>query len=213
MKKLSYATLVVLSIFLFVNGCGPKNLSFAISPRWKEIEMKKVVVIPFVYAPEDKQQPSSSRKDMEAPAVVTSLFIRGIEKRGYMVIPLNGETKGKITPHGTLPCDVVKSIGKKTGAEAVLTGIITRYEEREGGPIGVGKPASVGFEANLISSVDGNVIWKGVYTETQKSLLEDISMFSLFIKRGWKWLTAEELAQYGVERLLKSLPEKILPKK
>src|SRR3990170_1222863 len=91
--------------------------------------------------------------------------------------------------------------------DAILTGVVTRYEEREGGPIGIKKPASVGFEARLINAKDGKILWAGKYAETQKSLTDDLSMFFIFIRRGGEWLTAEQLTRYGVSEMLKTMPK------
>ena len=59
----------------------------------------------------------------------------------------------------------------------------------------------MGFEARLINAKDGTILWTGKYAETQKSLTEDLSMIFIFIQRGGKWLTAEQLARYGVSEM------------
>ena len=123
-----------------------------------------------------------------------------------MVIPIDGDMKKRLTSDGMLPYEAIKRIGETRQIDAVLSGVVTTYKEREGGPFSIGRPASVGFEVTLVNTSNGNILWKGIYRETQKSLLEDISMFFLYVKRGWKWLKAEELAQYGVEEVLKTLP-------
>jgi len=39
-------------------------------------------------------------------------------------------------------------------------------------------------------------------------LSEDLNTLPLFIERGGKWLTAEELASYGAKEMIKTLPKK-----
>ncbi len=225
----SVAVVFLLSIVL-ASGCGPKYVTFTTSPKWAETKVTKIAAIPFAFAPVgdmkdlrsarvdpegrvcfevDAQAPGlrSGKVDPQGVSLITGMFLRGMERSGYSIIPYDDETKEKLSPQGTLPIDLVKSIGEKTGAEAVLTGVVTRYEEREGGPLGVKKPASVGFEVNLIGTLDGTLLWHGRYAETQKSLVEDLSMIFTFFKRRGKWLTAEELAKEGVEEVLKTLPK------
>lgn len=197
---------VLLSLFM-VAGCSSKYVSSTLSSKWEAADVSRVTVIPFVPSPEaDSTGLKSAKVDPQGVVLITGIFLRGMEGLGYTIIPFDDETKKILSSDGILPDDVVKSIGEKTGAGAVLTGVVTRYEEREGGPIGVRKPASVGFDVNLISTMDGTIIWHGRYAETQKSLSEDIGMFFTFLKRGGKWLTAEELARDGVEQVLKKLP-------
>jgi hypothetical protein len=177
----------------------------------KEASIIKVVVVPFVSFPEEDQKGLRSAKiNPEGASYLTVMFYRGMEDRGYFIIPFDDQTKERISDQGVLPYEVIKSIGNKTGADAVLTGVVTRYEDREGGPMGVRKPASVGFETNLTSTIDGTILWNGRYAETQKTLVEDLSLLPTFIKRKGRWLTADELAQYGVNILLKSLSNSFL---
>jgi len=229
--KIRYLTSVVALLFFIVipSGCGPRYVTFTTSPKWAEIRVVKVAAIPFAFAPLGEMGDSriarvdpegrvcydvdtqaqglrSGRVAPEGVAQITGMFLRGMERLGYSIISYDGETKEMLSLQGTLPIDVVKAIGEKTGAEAVLTGIVTRYEEREGGPLGVRKPASVGFEVNLTSTLDGTLLWHSRYAETQKSLVEDLGMIFTFFKRRGRWLTADELAREGVEEVLKTLP-------
>jgi hypothetical protein len=189
-------------------GCGTKYVSYTISPKWDKVKITKVAAVPFAFVPGGGEDGFRSAKvDPHGVELITSMFLHGLEDAGYTVIPFDEETKEQLSPQGTLAIDVIKSVGEKTGAEAVLTGVITRYEEREGGPWAIKKPASIGFEVNLISTADGTILWNGRYAETQKSLVEDLSMTFTFFKRKGKWLTAEELARYGVEDVLETLPK------
>ncbi|OGW56584.1 MAG: hypothetical protein A2Y48_04885 [Nitrospirae bacterium RIFCSPLOW2_12_42_9] len=209
-KSRLLVVLFLLSLFFYA-GCASKYASSTVSPKLKEASIVKVVVVPFVSFPEEDQKGLRSAKiNPEGASYVTLMFYHGMEDRGYFIIPLDDQTKERISYQGVLPYEVIKSIGNKTGADAVLTGVVTRYENREGGPVGVRKPASVGFETNLTSTIDGTILWNGRYAETQKTLVEDLSLLPTFIKRKGRWLTADELAQYGVNVLLKSLSNSFL---
>lgn len=209
-NRVVFVLCLALLSFIYT-GCSPKYATTTLNPKWKEIKITKVTLVPFIAVPVEEQRGlSSARINPEGVAMVTSVFLHGMEKLGYSVIPYDEGAKESITRNGTLPWDVVKSIRDKTGADAVLTGIVTRYEEREGGPAGVKKPASAGFEVNLVSTEDGVILWRGVYAETQKTLLEDVSMLPDFIKRRGKWLSVEELARGGADEILKAIHQRVL---
>jgi hypothetical protein len=60
----------------------------------------------------------------------------------------------------------------------------------------------VGFEVKVVAA-DGQVLWVGNYYERQRPMIED---FSGFLQRWGAFVTAEELAQYGVDEVLKEFP-------
>jgi len=92
--------------------------------------------------------------------------------------------------------------GKQAGADAVFTGHIFRYIDRKGNRLSVEHPASVAFDLHLIRVADGQMIWNGHFEETQKPLSENVLDLGMFIKRKGSWVTADELAQGGLEDLL-----------
>jgi hypothetical protein len=50
------------------------------------------------------------------------------------------------------------------------------------------------------------MLWKGRFEETQKSLSENILEAKSFFKKGAKWLTADDLALYGVKEIFRKYP-------
>jgi len=101
--------------------------------------------------------------------------------------------------------EILVEAGTKLGADAVMVGHIYRYEERLGGAYSVSKPAAVTFGLNLIRVPDGMVLWSGAYSEIQQSLTENLLQMGTFFGRGGKWLTADELAHYGLAKVLGTL--------
>jgi len=98
--------------------------------------------------------------------------------------------------------EMLDEIGRCFSADAVLFGYIYRWRERLGGEYGVNSPASVAFDLHLISPGNGSTLWKASFSKTQLSLSENLLDLSTFIRSGAKWLTARELAQIGLERLI-----------
>ena len=102
-------------------------------------------------------------------------------------------------PAGQLPA---AALAKQLKADASLIGQVLMYQERVGGRFGASPPATVGFEAKVIAA-DGHVLWVGNYYERQRPMIEDVMGF---IQRHGVFVTAEELAAYGVEHLLLEFP-------
>jgi hypothetical protein len=94
------------------------------------------------------------------------------------------------------------AVAKQLKADASLIGQVLVYQERVGGRFGASPPATVGFEAKVVAA-DGQVLWEGNYYEKQRPMTED---FVGFIQRHGVFVTAEELAIYGVEHMLIEFP-------
>ncbi len=97
-------------------------------------------------------------------------------------------------------------MGRRVGADAVISGIVYRFRQRIGTTLSVDSPASVGFGIHLLRTSDGRLLWSRHFDETQRSLSEDLFKLGAFVKRGGRWLAAEELAAYGLKELMASLP-------
>ena len=89
-------------------------------------------------------------------------------------------------------------------ADAVLSGVVRRWVERDGSASGVRQAASVWFVLELRDG-EGRKIWSGTYEETQAPLSEDAGSFPRAWDRGFRWVTAEELANYGARELVREL--------
>ena len=90
--------------------------------------------------------------------------------------------------------------------DAVLTGVITRYGDRQGNALLVDQPASVAYEAYLISARDGEILWQARFDETQRPLLDNLLLAGRFLKGGGGWQTNDTLARIGLERVVKTFP-------
>ncbi len=101
---------------------------------------------------------------------------------------------------------VALKTGKALGTPLIFAGNIWRYKERVGSAIGIQSPASVAFAIYLFDVRAGKMLWMSKFEETQRSLLENLLGIGAFFERGAKWLTARELASYGIKELIKKSP-------
>lgn len=96
--------------------------------------------------------------------------------------------------------------GQALGVDGVVAGYVSCFRERVGYKYSAQRPASVTFGIYLIRVSDGELAWGSMYEKTQQSLSENVLQASTFFSRGLQWVTAAELAEDGVEELLKTFP-------
>ncbi|PKN19927.1 MAG: hypothetical protein CVU71_06055 [Deltaproteobacteria bacterium HGW-Deltaproteobacteria-6] len=101
---------------------------------------------------------------------------------------------------------IIQKVGNELHADVLAVGFVYRYRERVGYDYSAERPASVAFEIHLISVKDGSTLWRGIYDNTQKSLMEDVLQAPSFFKGGAKWVTARELARIGIDDVFKTFP-------
>ena len=63
----------------------------------------------------------------------------------------------------------------------------------------------------LVDAGSGRRIWRGVFNETQEYVFNNMFKFTDRVKMGLKWLTADELARYGVKLTLDKFPSNVIP--
>ena len=99
----------------------------------------------------------------------------------------------------------LQKVGKELEADGVVIGYVSCFRERVGYALAAERPASVTFGVYLVRVSDGAMVWGKIFDKTQQSLMENLFQASTFFKRP-RWLTARELAEEGVEEILKSYP-------
>ena len=117
-------------------------------------------------------------------------------------IELQLDTKTK----GVSQAELWGIIGEKLGADAVVSGNVYRFKQRIGTSLAADEPASVGFDIYMISAPGGQLLWHARFDESQQSLFENLLKINTFVKQKGKWLTAEELAEYGLKKVLERFP-------
>lgn len=96
-------------------------------------------------------------------------------------------------------------LGEALDAQVVMVGTVWKYRERGAlvdMPEGAG---SVGFALYLVDVKTGVRFWRGTFDGTQKALTQDVLGGLKHLEMGIRWLSAEELARYGVKSVLRKL--------
>lgn len=141
-----------------------------------------------------------------AGETVTQLLWSRLRIRQGMTVLVPSEAAkvlaSQTTPRPPSDESMAVVVARQLKADASLIGQVRVYQERVGGRFGASPPATVGFEAKLIAA-DGQVLWIGNYYERQRPMIEDMRGF---LDRWGMFVTAEELAAYGVEQMLLEFP-------
>jgi hypothetical protein len=85
---------------------------------------------------------------------------------------------------------------QEPGKTPHLNVLIYRFQERRGSAFSVERPASVGFHVHYFDSSGLKDVF--VFDETQQPLFDNIFRLFTFLRRGARWITAEELSREGV---------------
>ena len=141
-----------------------------------------------------------------AADMITQLFWSRLKERDGIVVSSPSESAKLLSRDGelakTTPEMVGAAIAKRLQVDAALIGQVLVFQKRVGSRLGANPPASVGFEVKAVTT-DGAVLWVGNYYELQKPMTED---FVGFVQRWGAFVTAEELAQYGVDQIMRAFP-------
>jgi len=216
------ARLFLALVALCILGCAP-GPPVAPPARKEALHIQRVLVMPF------KEAPALHGTDRSVRCPVSgAVFERGPIEVGadtYVTQQLLAFLKGK-TPYTLIPSgpaegirseiisqdpgvserELLVEMGKKVQADAVVSGMIYRFRQRIGTSFSVDTPASVAFGLHLIRIADSRLIWTGIFDETQHSLSENLLQWRTFVRRGGGWLTAEQLATFGLHDTLATLP-------
>jgi len=104
------------------------------------------------------------------------------------------------------PRSLAQKAGEALGTDLMIAGTVWRYTDRIQEPMGPGRGASVAFDMYLIEVSGAKTVWKKRFDETQRPLTKDIRGAKVLIKKGVRWLSADELARYRVEEVFKRFP-------
>ena len=151
----------------------------------------------------------SPRKTMVVPGhaaeTVTELFWGRLrDRKGLLVLPPGDAVRVSAADGELVTMGMEKAaaaVAKRLKADAALIGLVSVYQERVGSRLGADPPATVGFEAKIVAA-DGQVLWVGGYYERQRPMTEDLMGFL----QRWAFVTAAELAEYGVVEVLRDFP-------
>ena len=207
---------------IFVASCslGPSNLQSSHSGDLAARGIKRIAVYPLdTFLGEETVRvpyaasPTSGLGARSAPVVVTRHLYNTMIVLPQWQIVSDREVKEVETmvPKGS-PETRARHLGQLVYADAVISGRVRRFREREGEALGAKSPASVAFVLELFDVKRGESVWKASFDETQQALTENLLGLGTFSSRGLRWLTAEELSQEGIKKAIEELHQALYRK-
>lgn len=172
--------------------------------------LTRVAVAPFVPSrsferagPEGES--GSAAADLLARFVTEALRERGIDAIAPNDLQIAFEGRGTVLPRQD-PHALAAVAAREFGATSVVLGVVGRYRERSGEALGSTYPASVRFEWTLHAAPSGAPVWTASFDQTQPTLTADPLLARQYPGSGTRFLTAAELARWGVSRALDEMP-------
>jgi len=220
----NWALIGLLSVGWFLLACQQTTVNVSEVPAGT-LKINTILVLSF----KELSDLSNDRSDIRSP-VSGRVFVSG-EVAGYasdlltdhLVAWLRTHTRYTIITSGApqiagsvlsatggtvmLNREELNRLGQQMGADAVLLNYVYRFKERVGKGFSAASPASVAFDMHLIRVMDGRLIWSANFDETQQSLGQNLYQLGSFISRGGRWITAEEMADTGLKKILEKFPK------
>lgn len=199
-----HAVMSVAAVAAIAFGCASEPI---VQVRGVEagqtLAIQRVAIAPFRAAP--RAGTGALRSD--AAALVAGYVANGFTSRGVDVVPASdfeqaiGEAGASAEPRS-----LTQIARERFGADAVVIGTLYRFRDRSGEALGSTRPASVGFEVKLIATEGGRQLWAGAFDHTQVALSENALVAAQYPGGGTRWMSAEELARWGADRMARALP-------
>ena len=225
----------IVLVFLVGVACVPSPVTITARKDIEQYHVQRLLVMPFTglstpqagssYRDESHVPEAVVRSDMsmatptmgrsrmgrtatvppQAVEYIAQLFVRTLRAHSGLFVlsprevrPTLARERGNAASRSSF---LVPSVISALDVDAALMGEVSVYRERVGSRYGA-EPPAVGFQVHLVGG-DGKILWTGNYYEEQRPLNEDLpSVFT----RGIGFVTAKELADYGVTALLKEFP-------
>lgn len=201
MVPLRRAPRLLAAVFACLAACQTPIL-VEVTPEAQGQRIEKLALLPFAAAGTELTSGSGDAALLVTGRVLEQLVLLD---RFDLVPPLESARLLRLRGRGEAPAaEVCRVLHAAFGVDAVLFGTLHRFAEREGRPRGASRPAAVRFELEMRGAT-GRPLWRGSYNEVQQGLIDDPRSLSRASERGFRFVTAEELARYGARELVQAL--------
>lgn len=218
---------LILGVWLLSETAGVAAAAPPPEPEVIYVEFKQMAVMPFFVGSRQPNVDESMDRTLSCPVGELCAGTPGIEpgagrdltrmvyeelrrRFGDQIVSLDESrlSFAEVVTDESLdtPRGLAQRLGRAMTADYVVIGTLWRYRDRGEVPGMPESPASVAFALYLVDVETGRRVWRGLYDETQRQVTENILEAGKYMKMGVKWLSAKELARYGVKQVLDKFP-------
>ena len=205
-------------LFLFVAcSVGPANFNSKAVSDLEARKIKRIAIFPLEsLSGESKSKTpfaAEARTENSPAALLSRQLYSAMSQLSDWQIVSDREVREMepLVPPGS-PEARARRLGQLVYADAVLSGRVLRFREREGEALGVKNPASVAFVLEAWDVKRGDVLWSARFDETQQALSENLFNLGQIGSRGVGWLKADELSLEGVKKAVNQLHQALYGK-
>ena len=167
--------------------------------------LRRVVVAPLRWTQDGESDPAAGE-------LVERYLAEAFTANGFDVVPATDVRAALTRKQSDTPANLrvlIEMVDTDFGASSVLTGEVLRFRERSGNEFGGRTPSSVSFSLTLFETPTARRVWMGLFDETQHALNEGPVRARQYPHGGTRWLTAQELAQWGAQQAVRQLMQRL----
>jgi len=196
-------TLLFVGAFFLTGGCSQKQEA-PTKAKTPQISLSCIGVLPVASGVDQEAgtSPTEAKSLKEGVGVFDSLLQKQFAGRDDVRYVTHSQLQAIESSGPESSLSRSRNVGNFLSCNGVLEVNLWRYKDRVGGQYTAKDPASVSFTYRLLEVNSGTVLCQGRYDEVQQSVMENLYNFSSARKRGFTWITAEELLREGVEQKL-----------
>ncbi len=198
---------VFLMVFLMIGGCSSKKKQ-AVIMKNPDITLSCIGVLPVSIQVDEAgtDQQVNGKELQDGALVMDNLLQKEFMARDDVRFISPAQMNGLPKDDTENPLSTARKAADFLSCNGILQVTLHRYRQRVGGKYTASVPASVAFSYRLIDVNSKTVLCSGRFDETQQSVMANLYTFNSARKRGFTWITAEELAREGLEEKFHQCP-------
>lgn len=212
MRRLGLLGSVLFPVLVFTFACGPSKAPERAGPEGK------LAVAPFHQPRQEWElpQPDGAAPERELPdkaqEMLTAKLMESLKERGRdgLIGPKRVQGCREIVlQKGAVSTDGGRAywaeVARCASADSILVPQLLRWQQRKGGRWGADTPAGVTMRFIWLESREKRIVDVFIFDREQKALTENLLQIGRFVRRGGRWVRAEELADEGIRAALRDM--------
>ena len=220
---MSYVRILSIALLALIVGCAPQSsgkgdksarstgLNYEVTRAFKPGSISRVIVYPAAAA-EGVEIPISVTSKVTSKLIsqlsnISAYSVANLDRPGWQA------AAAEIAKN---PAPIAKNalqFASKYDAQAVIYAEVYRYVETNGSSLGADDPASVGVRVWMVNATTGQLLWRGIFDETERPLSANILDFGDKVRSGFAYRSADQIMDGGMKEVAQVLEKfRVAPK-